>query len=183
MTDPSNVTPGPWRYADPALAMTRPTAIWDRFRASFRIDPDGCWRWTAGKTGSGYGAFYPTEQQVGAHVWSYRTFAGPIAEGMAVDHLCHTKDVACQGGDTCPHRACVNPVHLELTTLGDNVLRSAVSRAGANKRKTHCIRNHPLSGDNLVETVNSRNPSLPPYRSCRTCNNERRRERRAQRSA
>lgn len=161
----------PWRDGNPPLAMTQPSAIHDRFTASFRTDPDGCWRWTAGRTGAGYGAFYPTEQQVGAHVWSYRTFVGVIADGLVVDHL-------------CGNRECVNPNHLDLTTRGDNVLRSPLSRAGANSRKTHCIRDHPLSGENLIEAANSRNPELPPYRSCRTCSNDRRRGARdAKRSA
>ena len=140
-------------------------SVEERFAASYQVRDDGCWEWTEGRTGGGYGAFYPGERQIGAHVWSYRAHVGPIPHGAVIDHKCR-------------NRGCVNPGHLEPTGRGDNVLRSPVSNAGRNQRKTECDRGHPLAGDNLVLQVNARNPELPPWRQCRTCANERKRARR-----
>jgi hypothetical protein len=138
--------------------MTKTAPALDRFHG-------GCWDWTGGRTGAGYGAFYPTSKQVLAHIWAYQNLVGLIPASQVIDHLCR-------------NRGCVNPEHLEPTSRGDNVLRSPVSNAGANARKTTCDRGHPLSGDNLVIAKNARNPDLPPWRNCRTCRNDKRRERR-----
>jgi len=76
---------------------------------------DGCWMWTGAQRGS-YGGF----GQELAHVWSYKNFVGPIADGLQVGHDCHDKDESCLGGRGCPHRLCVNPEHLKLQTPQEN---------------------------------------------------------------
>jgi hypothetical protein len=76
-----------------------------------------------------------------------------------LDHTCH--DTSCEKGASCPHRACVNPAHLEPVTHAVNIRRGNGLAAKA-ARKTHCKRGHPLSGQNLL--VDSRGA-----RQCRSC--------------
>jgi len=93
---------------------------------------------------------------VRAHRYSYEAFVGPIPEGLTLDHLCRVRN-------------CVNPEHLEPVSLKENLLRGDSSPAH-NARKTHCMRGHALSGDNLYI-----NPGTG-YRACRTCLRERARK-------
>lgn len=137
----------------------------DRFWGVVRDGRDGCVEWMAGKTGHGYGAFYPIGRpQIGAHVWAWVEANGPVPYGLTIDHICR-------------NRACVNHAHMEPVPNGDNVLRGTCP-AAENARKTHCIRGHALSGHNLVVVRNARNPERPPWRSCRECTNQRKRARR-----
>lgn len=92
------------------------------FMASVTVT-DECWPWTGYIDRKGYGQ---TTQQYGeraAHRMSYELHTGPIPAGLQVDHVCHTMSPDCPGGSTCMHRRCVNPAHLELVTLVENVRR------------------------------------------------------------
>jgi hypothetical protein len=130
--------------------MTRPENTEQRFLTSFVPDPEtGCWLWTRPLTRMGYGRFYD-HGYVMAHRVMYERVRGPIPVGLTIDHLCR-------------RRNCVNPWHLEPVTLAENVLRG-YSPAAICARKTHCLRGHPLSGDNLLNS---------PHRICRTCHNAR----------
>lgn len=94
----------------------------ERFMEKVTKLPNGCWNWTANVSHKGYAMF--REGKMGAaHLWAYRHFVGEIPLGLQIDHTCHTDDAACPGGDTCPHRRCVNPAHLEPVTARENSLR------------------------------------------------------------
>lgn len=125
--------------------------------------PDGCWFWTGEIGPTGYARFWFDGRSGAAHRASYRLFVGPIPNGKQIDHVCHNADTTCTGRETCLHRRCVNPAHLEAVTARTNVLRTANTPTGLNIRKTHCTRGgHSLSGANLY--VNPRG-----NRECRTC--------------
>ncbi len=69
-------------------------------------EDNGCWRFTGGRTGSGYGAIGDKGKTLSAHVVSYELHKGPT-NGLFVLH-------------TCDNKMCVNPDHLWLGTLVDN---------------------------------------------------------------
>ncbi len=116
-----------------------------------------CIEWGGALTSRGYGSKWADGRMVGAHRWAYEQKYGPIPEGMVVRHR-------------CDNRACVNVAHLELGTQSQNV-RDAVERGRwtqggeANRRKTHCPRDHEYN------EANTRVRS--GRRFCRSCDRER----------
>lgn len=105
-----------------------------RMQAKIAVGDTGCWLWTASKNKGGYG-------QVGvaagkpalAHRVAYQTLVGPIPEGLELDHLCRVRN-------------CCNPDHLEPVTRQENARRGLRNGFAL---QTHCLRGHPLTGDNL----------------------------------
>ena len=88
----------------------------------------GCWLWTGGVDRDGYGRFQARRAgrwvYVRAHRWAYEAEHGPIPLGLTLDHRCHTHDLDCPGGRTCPHRRCVRPDHLDTVTSAENRRRA-----------------------------------------------------------
>jgi len=104
---------------------------------------DGCWTWTATVNSRGYGQWAVNGVSKSAHRLTYEAIVGPIPDGLTIDHLCRNK-------------RCVNPAHMEPVTAAEN------NRRKPSSTKTHCVRGHELSGDNLRINGLGR-------RSCRTC--------------
>lgn len=154
-----------WIGGGPTAGRTKTrTSANDRFDASYVIQPvTKCWLWTKSKR-AGYGALWiPGDApgsggHVGAHVFAYERFIGPVPEGLDVDHRCR-------------NRACVNPKHLEAITRHANLHRSPHTQATKNSAKTQCIRGHVLEGDNLVVRRGREGK-----RTCRECERIHRRE-------
>ena len=108
----------------------------------------GCWIWTAMRLPNGYGYIRLNGGTGYAHRVMYELLKGPIPKGMTIDHLCN-------------NRACVNPDHMEIKTQRENVLRSLSAPPAINARKTHCLRGHELSEENLYR--------YRGRRLCRSC--------------
>lgn len=129
----------------------RQTAEFDSHEARFfaKVDVSGvCWEWTAATNTRGYGVFGRGGRSAGnayAHRWAWEFLVGPIPDGLTVDHLCR-------------NTVCVNPDHLELVTLAENVRR-------ANPKRETCERGHSLELAYVRENGN---------RMCRRCRTVRR---------
>jgi hypothetical protein len=119
-------------------------------RVASNIDlPDGltgCWVWI-NPGNRGYGSVRINGKHAPSHKALFEHANGPIHAGFELDHLCKNK-------------ACCNPDHLEIVTHKENNKRDP--GAWKNKEKTHCLRGHPLSGDNLYVTNEG-------YRQCKEC--------------
>lgn len=125
----------------------------ERIWSNAQVNSNGCWVWTASRFPSGYGQTKVAGLPEYAHRVMYMAYVGAIPKGMHTDHLCRNK-------------ACCNPDHLEVVTARENVRRSPVAPAAINARKTHCIKGHPLAGENLFLNSKGR-------RVCRTCQRDR----------
>ena len=113
-----------------------------------------CWLWMASLSNTGYGQFRFDGHIVLAHRFVLSVVEGRVIEqGLTVDHLCRTP-------------RCVNPSHLEVVSMRENVLRGTSPSAVAASR-TECPQGHPYSGNNLMLVNGGRT------RKCRICEHER----------
>lgn len=125
--------------------------FWTKVRKS-----DGCWEWTAGRSGKGYGQFYTgSALRDGAHRVAWELTHGPVPPSMVVMHLC----------DNPP---CVRPSHLALggqsANITDAFRKGRITRY--NLAKTHCPQGHPYDEANTY--------CYRGRRHCRACQAERR---------
>ena len=79
-----------------------------RLKDRYTIDNYGCWIWTGGKDADGYGHTTFRNYTRKAHRMAYIAWKGEIPDGLQV---CHT----------CDKPSCINPDHLFLGTIGENM--------------------------------------------------------------
>ena len=136
-----------------------------RGAGDYVVDPaSGCWIFQGYISPHwGYGVKYDPikKQQTTAHRYYYEQMHGP-QPSMVIDHLCHKRAGTCAGGATCPHRACVNPDHLEAKPNKANILRGC-SPPAINGDKTHCVYGHEFTPDNTYHRKDRAG------RQCREC--------------
>ena len=118
----------------------------------------GCWTWRGALTGKGYGVIGRTPTDPGSrlvHRITYEDLHGRIPDDLEIDHLCR-------------NALCCNPIHLEVTTSGENTKRGMAYQKLSARRgivKEFCNRGHSLSDDNL-KIVNARRGIV---RVCKQC--------------
>lgn len=120
----------------------------DRFLASTKAGPGGCWQWTGYLMPNGYARISVDGERQYAHRVAYEAFAAPIPASLVIDHLCR-------------NHGCVNPDHLDAVTQRVNVL-CGESRAAARARQVACIRGHRFDNANTYRAANG-------TRKCRRC--------------
>lgn len=126
----------------------RPHEFLRKFNERYVKGP-GCWLWIAGKSKAGYGQMSSGGKVEYAHRLSYIMNVGDIPPGMTIDHLCRTP-------------ACINPAHLEVVTMRENILRSRSATAN-NARKDQCQQGHAY---NFITKAKGRR--------CTKCDNKKR---------
>lgn len=87
------------------------TSLRERLLSRLVIDPDSdCVLWT-GQRVRGYGRISVNSRTAPVHRVMYELFAGPVPEGLTLDHLCRVRN-------------CANVAHLEPVTLAENIRRA-----------------------------------------------------------
>lgn len=154
-------------------------AAWERgdhaanfWAKAHRASEEDCWPWRGFVSPDGYGVFVWPGGRL-AHRFAYELLVGPIEPGMELDHTCHSRGSCTATLQSCPHRRCVNPAHLEPVTHDENGhrvgpaarQRRGVARAAQQSAKTHCPVGHEYTPENTyVDKRGSRN--------CRACRRE-----------
>jgi hypothetical protein len=132
--------------------------LYNRLVDKIRFDLEtGCWVWHGYVHRMGYGSTSIRSKAISAHRAMWLAVHGDF-KGLDVCHRCDNK-------------RCVSPLHLYLASHQQNLRDASKSKLLQGQWKTHCKRDHPLSGDNLY---------LQPgtgFRGCKTCTRERARRR------
>lgn len=142
--------------------MTRDKPFWSK--VDVPLSASGCWIWTACLDRDGYGRIRVNGKQDYVHRFAYELLVGPIPAGLCIDHLCRSTN-------------CVNPLHMEVVTRGENGLRGTGPPATF-ARRTHCIHGHKWTVEN-TRWRRSRDGNSNETRICRACVSEQSRQRRA----
>jgi hypothetical protein len=114
-----------------------------------------CWNFKSLKS-NGYGQIRIGAKNVLAHRFSYEVNNGKIQEGLDLDHL-------------CKNRKCVNPLHLQIVTRRENLLRGDTITK-YNSEKQVCPKGHPYSGNNLLLIFRKKRRTFS--RECKICHRE-----------
>lgn len=107
------------------------------FEERYTEEPNsGCWLWSGPIGRTGYGVYQTRQGPIVAHRASFQIYKGPIPDGLYVLHKC---DVRC----------CVNPDHLWLGTLSDN-MQDMHDKGRHKALRTHCKNGHEQNSENVI---------------------------------
>lgn len=138
------------------LLGNRPPRTWqERFWSHVHPEPNsGCWLWDGPPAGRGYGRFNGGKRKRElAHRVAWELTNGPIPPGMVLDHR------------VCKFKLCVNPDHMVVCTNRENLLQPD-GMPGRHARKTHCLRGHEFTAENVRNVTNKKGHVM---RFCRKC--------------
>lgn len=126
-----------------------------RLLGSIEKDKNNCWNWIGVLAGGGYGRLRFEGKNIAAHRLSYKLFKGEIGENLFV---CHS----------CDNKKCLNPDHLWIGTLQDNV-NDAVKKGRVNMKG---VKNRfcSLTEHQIEEFIILRNESITYQRLSRIFN-------------
>ena len=115
-----------------------------------KYDPEtGCWNWTGVISNAGYGRVRYKGRMYGVHrLTAHFWLRFDLESELWVLHR-------------CDNRACFNPKHLFIGTNSDNQIDSVKKNTHHEARKTHCLRGHELTPENVYTNNGGR--------YCRTC--------------
>ena len=136
----------------------RPVDWQERVTSKIEVrDLGECWPWAGWRRKDGYGLirFYESPVAAGFHDERATRLLWEIVHGVPpTDFICHT----------CDWPPCMNPLHHFEGTPADNQIDKMLKGryANGNSVKTHCLRGHSLSGDNLHIQKDGR-------RNCKEC--------------
>ena len=136
----------------------------ERIVSRFTEQPNGCWHHLSKPNNKGYAVTkfgWPIAKTEKLHRLSWMYYNGDIPADMVIDHLCHDP-ATCAGGDTCEHRRCVNPDHMQLVTASENNKKTV----RVLKHRTHC-----KNGHELLNNIYEYNSKQGKRRGCATCMN------------
>lgn len=130
------------------------------------IPVTNCWEWTGprkrgGHPGNRYGmtSIYRDGKQrsMATHRAIMWAIHGPMTKEQVV---CHK----------CDNVLCINPAHLWIGTMKENIWDSRNKGRHFEAAKTHCDKGHPLSGDNLRITKQCKTRGKTGFRrQCKIC--------------
>jgi len=129
--------------------------LYDLVRFFLKVEVRGsCWEWVGSKR-DGYGHFGLAGKMVQSHRYSYELFREDIPKGLQIDHLCR-------------NRACVNPLHMEVVSMLENIRRGDHKTNHYETKKTHCPKGHQYNTD----TIREQHYIKYGKRLCKICSNQ-----------
>lgn len=148
-----------------AHSMIKDKQLYDRLVGRTRVDAvTGCWLWTGYVRPSKWPQNrYGMTSIRGRSICTHRAMVIALY-GPQPQHIC-----ACH---RCDVPLCINPEHLFLGTMGDNIRDSRSKNRHHEAKKDHCDRGHPLFGAN-VRIQTQKNNGI--QRVCKTCESGNRR--------